>query len=182
MNRARVLIAGLGNLFHGDDYFGCETAQRLSRRPQPVDVEVADFGIRGFDAAYALMSGYELVILVDATSQGSEPGAVYVMELASDALGESQPQTPVADAHAMSPLNVLRLVKAMGGEFPKLLLVGCEPADLGGEEGQMGLSEPVAAAVDKAIAVIESLVSDYLSGATAASERGEVAPITSVAS
>lgn len=175
MNRPRILIAGIGNLFQGDDYFGCQTAQRLAGRSWPDGVDVADFGIRGFDAAYALMDGYELAILVDTTSQGGEPGTVYVMELELDAPGDAQCQASPADGHSMNPSNVLRLVKAMGGEVQRLLLVGCEPADLGSaEEGKMGLSEPVAAAVDKAAAVIESLVADFFGGTAVGAKHAEI--------
>ncbi len=31
----RILIAGIGNIFLGDDAFGVEVVQRLSRRPMP---------------------------------------------------------------------------------------------------------------------------------------------------
>jgi hydrogenase maturation protease len=46
----------------------------------------------------------------------------------------------------------------MNAPMNKILLVGCEPATLGGDEGHMGLSEPVAAAVDEAATIVESLV------------------------
>ncbi|MDQ3686285.1 MAG: hydrogenase maturation protease, partial [Acidobacteriota bacterium] len=56
----RILIAGIGNIFLGDDAFGCEVAQRLSGRTLPDEVRVVDFGIRGLDLAYALMDGYDV--------------------------------------------------------------------------------------------------------------------------
>jgi hydrogenase maturation protease len=169
MNRPRILIAGIGNLFQGDDYFGCEVAQRLARRQWPEGVEVQDFGIRGHDLAYKLLDGYDVVVLIDATQRGSEPGTVYVIEPDLSERQDSPANGSPLDAHSLDPQRVIQMVKSMGGEFERLLLVGCEPADLGSiEEGKMGLSAPVAAAVVKAEAVVVSLVSEVLDGAASA--------------
>src|SRR6516225_7125141 len=80
MEQPRILVAGIGNIFLGDDAFGVEVARRLAARPQPDGVRVADFGIRGIDLTYALLDGYETVILVDATPRGGQPGTLYVIE------------------------------------------------------------------------------------------------------
>jgi len=152
----RILVAGIGNIFLGDDGFGVEVAQRLSSRAFPDSVRVRDFGIRGYDLAYALLDGYDLTILVDACPHGEEPGAVSVIE---PDLGKADEAGPVAlDAHTMNPVNVLRLAKSMGPLSKRILLVACEPATLGGDEGEMGLSEPVSSAVDKAMQLVEKLI------------------------
>ncbi len=152
---SRVLVAGIGNVFLGDDGFGVEVVHRLRGRDMPGEVEVADYGIRGFDLAYALMEPYDTAILVDTLPQGGEPGTLAVIEPefeALDALGQVQ-------GHSMSPVEVLRLVKQLGGVPPRLLLVGCEPATFGpDDEGAMGLSPPVELAVDRAVRIVESLV------------------------
>ena len=152
-----VLVAGIGNVFLGDDGFGVEVAQRLAQRPLPKGVRVEDYGIRGYDLAFALMSRPGHVILVDACPRGAAPGTVYVMEPDLDRL-DPPDSGSLPNAHDMSPLNVLRLVRALGGTTGPLLVVGCEPATLGPPEGSMELSEPVRAAVDEAITVIESLI------------------------
>ena len=162
MTPPKILIAGIGNIFLGDDGFGCAVAERLARRPLPDGAHVVDFGIRGFDLAYALMDGYDVTILVDAAPRGGEPGALYVIEPDMDGLNEPDARVITVESHAMNPLRVLALVKAMNGELKRLLLVGCEPATLGPEEGQMGLSETVEAAVDRAVEIIESLVAEIL--------------------
>jgi hydrogenase maturation protease len=156
-----VLIAGIGNIFLGDDGFGCEVARRLSARAWPDNVKVVDFGIRGFDLTYALLDGHDITIFVDATPRGNEPGTLYTIEPALAEI-ENIEAGAMIDAHSMNPMKVLSMVKSMGGEFKKILLVGCEPATFGPEEGQMGLSEPVAAAVPKAVDVVESLVAQVL--------------------
>jgi hydrogenase maturation protease len=166
---AGILIAGIGNIFLGDDGFGCEVAARLVRRVWPESVSVVDFGIRGLDLAYALLEGYDAAILVDAAPRGGEPGMIYIIEPDLSDLNElcapEASQFPMlVDAHAMNPLNVLSLVRSMGGGSGRILLVGCEPSTLGPEEGQMGLSEPVAAAVDEAVSAVESLVRELLEG------------------
>lgn len=159
-----VLIAGIGNIFLGDDGFGCEVLRRLSARPWPDNVKLIDFGIRGFDLAYALLDGHDVTIFVDATPHGNDPGTLYTIEPALDEI-ENLEAGALVDAHSMNPMKVLSMVKSMGGEFKKILLVGCEPATFGPEEGQMGLSEPVAAAVPKAVEVVASLVAKVLSEA-----------------
>ena len=150
--QARILVAGIGNIFLGDDGFGVEVARRLATRELPTGVRVADFGIRGFDLAYALQDGYETTILVDAYPHGQQPGTVSLIEPDLTTLGEQDPA--VVETHGMNPLNVLRMATAMNGSLRKILLVGCEPASLGGDEGAMGLSDPVAAAVDEAVNMV----------------------------
>jgi hydrogenase maturation protease len=158
----KILIAGIGNIFLGDDAFGVEVVQRLSSRRLPDNVRVVDFGIRGFDLVYALLDSYDVTILVDATPRGGVPGTLYTIEPDLSALNHLEAPETVIETHGMNPMRVLGLVKAMGGEFKRLLLVGCEPATLGPEAGQMGLSTPVQAAVDGAVGVIESLIVDIL--------------------
>lgn len=156
----RILVAGIGNIFLGDDGFGGEVAKRLSAREFPAEVRVVDFGIRGFDLAYALQDGYETTILVDAYPHGQAPGTVYLVEPDLRKLDET-PQS-VVETHGMNPMNVLRMVAAMNGGLKKILLVGCEPGTFGGEEGQMGLSPPVEAAVDEVVKLVTSLVDKLL--------------------
>ncbi len=162
MTQPRILIAGIGNIFLGDDGFGSEVARQLAGRAQPDEVRVVDFGIRGFDLAYALLDGYEVTIFIDATARGGEPGTLYTIEPDLSELTEMGSQEAAVEPHGMDPMKVLRMVKAMGGEFKRILLVACEPLTLGPEEGHMGLSEPVEASVGEAVRLIESLISEIL--------------------
>jgi hydrogenase maturation protease len=156
-----ILVAGIGNIFLGDDAFGVEVVRRLAGVQLPESVRVADFGIRGFDLAYALQDGYETTILLDACPHGEAPGTLYVIEPDLKALDDPQ---AVVEAHAMNPINVLRMARAMNIEIKNVLLVGCEPETLGGEEGQMGLSAAVEAAVDHAVKLVESIINKILNG------------------
>lgn len=159
-----ILIAGIGNIFLGDDAFGCEVTRVLSSRQQPEGVRVFDFGIRGFDLTYALLDGPETVILVDATQRGEVPGTVYVIEPELSTLDDPNAE-PLVEMHGMDPVKVLRMVRSMGGQFHRVLLVGCEPQSFGSEdegEGRIGLSGPVEAAVSEAVRLIESFVADIL--------------------
>ncbi|MFF9051915.1 hydrogenase maturation protease [Streptomyces erythrochromogenes] len=163
----KVLVAGIGNVFLGDDGFGVETVRALSAHPLPDGVEVVDFGVRGVHLAYQLLDGYDTLVLVDATARGGPPGTLYLIEAeteadpgAGDATGAGAgPQAagpgegPVLDGHHMSPDTVLALLGALcagtGATPPRRTLVlGCEPACV--EEG-IGLSAPVAAAVPEAV-------------------------------
>jgi hydrogenase maturation protease len=158
----RILVAGIGNIFLGDDAFGSEVARRLAARQLPDEVRVVDFGIRGFDLAYALLDGYEVTIFVDATPRGEAPGSLYVIEPDLSELDRQEAGGMLVETHGMNPLKVLGMVKSMGGEFKRMFLVGCEPAPLESEDGHMGLSEPVEAAVDEAVVMVESLVAKIL--------------------
>ncbi len=162
MTQPRILIAGIGNIFLGDDAFGSEVARRLAVRELPDEVRVVDFGIRGFDLTYALLDGYEVTILVDATPRGEAPGTLYTIEPDLNELDNLDAEGMLVETHGMNPMKVLSMVKSMGVEFKRIFLVGCEPAPLQSEDGHMGLSEPVQAAVDEAVKVVESLVREIL--------------------
>lgn len=159
----RILIAGIGNIFHGDDAFGVEVAGRLARRALPPEVRVVDFGIRGFDLAYALLDGYDATILVDATARGGAPGTLYTIEIDPNSPETLDGRYADVDTHGMNPMRVLQMAQSMGGCRGRLLLVGCEPESLGTEEeGRMGLSQTVDAAADLAVDVVELLANRLL--------------------
>jgi len=149
----KVLVAGIGNIFLGDDGFGVEVAQRLAGQPATAGVRVVDFGIRGLHLAYELLDGYETAILVDATPRGRPPGTLYVIEPEAETVADSQP----FDAHSLNPEAVLATMKTLGGRVDRVLVVGCEPATV--EEG-IGLSAPVAEAVERAIGLVHELVAE----------------------
>jgi hydrogenase maturation protease len=151
-----VLVACIGNIFLGDDGFGVEVARRLLARPQRDGVRVIDFGIRGFDLAYALQDGHETTILVDAYPHGQKPGTVSLVEPDLSEIEDSP--AGFIQPHAMNPVNVLRMAKAMNGSLRRVLLLGCEPENLGGEEGHLGLSPVVEAAIEHAVNEIELIV------------------------
>ncbi|HET9138641.1 hydrogenase maturation protease [Actinophytocola sp.] len=158
--RPTVLVAGVGNVFLGDDGFGVEVARRLSEVDIPEWARVVDYGIRGMHLAYDLAGGgYELTILVDATSRGEPPGTVYVIELDTAAGADV---APILDAHGMQPDVVLRLVATLGEDPGRVLLVGCEPDRL---DQHMGLSPAVERAVPAAISTVLDLLAEHGRGA-----------------
>lgn len=163
MNAARLLIGGIGNIFLGDDAFGVEVARRLAGRQLPDDVRVVDFGIRGLDLAYALTDGYETAILVDAAPCGGPPGTLYVIEPETDDTYDAERDGVTLETHNMDPARVLRFAASLGAVTKRVFLVGCEPAPLDPDvDLQVELSEPVQAAVDEAILLVESLVGRLL--------------------
>jgi hydrogenase maturation protease len=167
MTGPRILIACIGNIFLGDDGFGTEVARRLAGRRLPPGVILKDFGIRGLDLTYALLDPYDLVILVDACPRGGEPGTVYLVE--PDPIQADTPDNTPArfDPHSMNPATVLRTVKSMGRKPGRILIVGCEPAEMGSdEEGKLGLSDLAQAAAGEAVDLIEALLSKTLEGET----------------
>ncbi|MBK8901647.1 MAG: hydrogenase maturation protease [Anaerolineaceae bacterium] len=152
----RILVAGIGNIFHGDDIFGVTVARELASGDLPAGVQVTDFGIRSYDLAYAMLDDYDATILVDATAQGGAPGTLYLIEPDLDDL--DQFAGLVVDSHSMNPMTALQLVKSFGGRPSRLYLVGCEPATLESVDGRMGLSEPVQTAVPEAINMVTELI------------------------
>lgn len=156
----RILIAGVGNIFMGDDAFGVETARCLLTSQLPNGVRVKDFGTRSFDLAYSIMDGYDAVILVDATPRGQTPGMVYLIEPELDRLNPSDAQP--MNSHSMDLGRALEMAKSLGAHVGQIYLVGCEPEILETEGGYIGLSPKVQAAVSVAVELIQSLVSDIM--------------------
>ena len=152
----RMLIAGIGNIFHGDDAFGVEVVWRLKQRTWLEDVDVVDFGIRAYDLAYALIEDYKVIVLIDAVPMHKSPGTVCLIEPDLDAL--DQLGCYAVDPHLMNPTSVLRLAQSLGSIDARLFLIGCEPSVLRSEDGDLGLSKPVQAAVPRAITLCQSLV------------------------
>jgi len=158
--KKQVLVACLGNLWLRDDGFGAEVAKRLEERELPDGARVFDFGNGGLNLAYEAMRGYDGLVLVDASKQGHEPGTLYVMDIDEDSVGGAIEDGELLDPHAMDPKTVLRFVKATGGWPGKVVVVACEPAEI--DDVGIGLSEPVAAAVEGAVALVEETVAELL--------------------
>jgi hydrogenase maturation protease len=150
----KVLIACVGNIFLGDDGFGVEVARSLSKRQLPEGVSVKDYGIRGFDLAYALLDPWDLAIIVDALARGEAAGTLYVIEPELNASASA-----ALNPHGMDPVRVLSLAASMGTIAAQVLVVGCEPHDFGDElEGRMGLSSSIQGVVEAASDMILDLV------------------------
>jgi len=159
-NASTILVAGIGNIFHGDDAFGSEVARQLLRRKLPESVKVVDFGIRAMDLTYALLDGHASAILIDITPRGGEPGKLYVIE---PQLPERAPDSSI-EGHGLNPVSVLALAKSMG-ELPRTLrLVGCEPSAVDLEEMEMGLSAPVQAALEPAVSLVCEVIDELRGG------------------
>jgi hydrogenase maturation protease len=158
----KILVAGVGNIFLGDDGFGVEVAQALSKRQLPETVTVKDFGIRGFDLAYALLDPWDGVIIVDALPRGGAPGTLYVIEPDRSDAGKAD-----INPHGMDPVRVLNLAASLGAISARILVVGCEPKDFGDElEGRMGLSSPVQAVVEEACNTVLELAASWRANST----------------
>ena len=147
--RGRTLVAGVGNVFFGDDGFGVEVVRRLAELSLPPEVEVIDFGIGGVHLAYQLLEGYDTLILVDAVGREGASGTVFVIEPDPNAL------THDLDAHGFDPASVLELARSLGTALPRVLLVGCVPAVV--DQGP-GLSPPVERAVEEAVRLIPAFL------------------------
>lgn len=157
----RILIACMGNIFLGDDGFGVEVARGLGAVQLPGAAQVVDYGIRGLDLAYALLSPWRAVILVDAIARQGAPGDLYLLQPERENQKHDEPCG--LDPHAMSPAQVLALARSLGEVTAPVYIVGCEPLDFGDElEGRMALSPPAAAAVSEAVKMIRRLVGQLI--------------------
>jgi hydrogenase maturation protease len=154
----RVLVAGIGNVFLGDDGWGVALAGRLAARTLPRGVDVVDFGIRGMDLAYAMQDDYDAVVFLDATPRGEPPGTLYVIE------PDIEDIEMTIDAHGMDPVKVLALARTLGAaSLPRTLIVGCEPQTRMSAEDEhilAELTEPVRASLEEAVALVENLLAD----------------------
>ena len=157
-----MLVAGAGNIFLSDDGFGSEVVRGLEGESWPDSVRVKDFGVSAVHLAYELEEGYDTVVLVDASPRGERPGTLSVIEAALEKTSNGD-DPPLFDPHGVTPDTVLALVSKAGGRVGRVLVVACEPATL--EEG-IGLSAPVAAAVDDGRRLVRDLVEEALGART----------------
>ena len=151
----KVLVAGIGNIFLGDDGFGVEVVKHLDVTSVPNGVKVADFGIRGVHLSFELLDGYDALVLVDAMPMGERPGTVVIFEPDVETAASTS-----MDAHSMDPAVVLGLLASIGGQVPRVVIVGCEPLTV--DEG-IGLSEPVSAAIAPAVEAVRQVLADIYS-------------------
>ena len=142
----RVVVAGLGNIFLGDDAFGVEVVRRLTSRRLPDDVRVLDVGLRSLHLGYELAETHcDMLILIDCVRRGHAPGTLYVLE--PDELNEES----VLEGHTVRPEHVQGIARRLGTRCGRILIVGCEPARF---EPTCELSVPVAAAADEAVRMV----------------------------
>jgi hydrogenase maturation protease len=151
-----VLVAGIGNIFFGDDGFGVEVANRLGREPLPDGVRVEDFGIRAVHLAYELLDGCDALVMIDAVPLGEAPGTVALLK--PDA-PSGRPELPAVDAHTMTPDTVLAVFATLGGTIDDVYVIGCEPESVA---PGIGLSAPVEAAVAAAMDLARDLVAELI--------------------
>jgi len=157
-----ILVAGIGNIFLGDDGFGSAVARRLCSVRLPEGVRVRDFGIRGLELGYALNDGVDVAILVDTAQRGGPPGSVYLIEPEA-ATYDTDEMAQTFSPHGMEPQAMLRWASQLGEACQRVVLVACEPESFGEdtpEQGRIGLSRPVEAAVPAAVELIEQLVTE----------------------
>lgn len=159
----RILVAGIGNVSGGDDAFGVEVVRLLGYRPLPPQVTVANFGLRSYDLAFAILEGYEATILVDAMARGDTAGTLLLIE--PDLHEAGRYDDGLGDGYNLNPHRVLEILRLFGGQSGRVYIIGCEPELRESREGQTGLSQAVRDAVPQAIELIEKVIRQLLGAA-----------------
>lgn len=160
MNKKRILVAGVGNIFLKDDGFAAEVVKRLASRAPREGVELRDFGTGGLKLAYDLLHGYDALILIDAVRRHEKPGTLYLIEPNYDHIPSELTEGGPIDPHGSDTETILRFVKGLGAWPGRVLIIGCEPSTV--EDFEMGLSGPVRAAVDRAVLLVEETIADVM--------------------
>jgi hydrogenase maturation protease len=158
----RILIAGVGNAWLRDDGFGGEVARRLQERELGPGVEVMDAGTGGLDLAYEVMRGYGALVILDVSSQGGEPGTLYVMEPEEEEVQAGIEDGEAINPHAMDPQTVLRFIRSIGAWPGRVIVIACEPADV--DQMGWGLSSRVQEAVAGAVELVAQTVAELRTG------------------
>ncbi|HEV3402290.1 MAG TPA: hydrogenase maturation protease [Acidimicrobiales bacterium] len=169
VGQMRILIAGVGNTLRADDGFGVEVAHKLEARQLPAGVSVVETGIGGIALVQELQSGYDALVVIDCVDLGRPPGNVMLIEpevVDVNALSWSERHDLLADMHLATPERAMMLARALGVLPANVLMVGCQPVDP--DAVGQGLSAPVAAAVDVAVAEIVRHVEELLAAEAAA--------------
>lgn len=159
----RILVAGVGNLLHGDDGFGVEVARRLAARTLPAGVDVIETGIGGIALVQELQAGYDALIVLDAVDRGRPAGTVVVIEpdvIDVFMMSPIERHDMLADMHLATPERALMVANALGVLPARRLLVGCQPLEI--EVLRVGLSAVVAAAVEVAVVEVERCLASLL--------------------
>ena len=159
----KILIVGVGNVLHGDDGFGVELAWRLAKDHWPPGVKVLETGIGGMSIVQELMTGYYAVLVLDAHKSGGAPGELRLSEPVLpdlSGLDAHALRDYFADTHYATPMRALALCNRLGQLPPSVGVLGCEPAEL--NDLHMGLSAPVAAALDSASSMVREWVGNQL--------------------
>jgi hydrogenase maturation protease len=151
MGKARVLIAGVGNVLQGDDGFGVEVVRRLQSGPLPDGVKVEDYGVQSRHLAYALLESYDTVVLVDSVARGTSPGTLCILEPDASQLGDDD----LPDSHGLNAAAVLRIARELGVGVDCIRIVGCEPGAL---DDRIGLSPAVELAAGEAVHVVLDII------------------------
>lgn len=166
---AKILVAGIGNIFFSDDGFGPEVVRQvlLDDRDLPASTKVVDYGIRGMHLAYDLLDGYDALVIVDTMPRGAAAGDISILEVGPDDVGHGD-----FDAHGMNPVAVLGSLESLGGSLPSTYIVGCRPANM--NEG-IGLSPAVAAAIAAGVDVLFTLIDETVIPRITAGAHGAIA-------
>ncbi len=158
----RILVAGIGNIFLGDDGFGSEVVRHVPVQQDDSGVRVVDYGIAGMHLAYDLLDDWDALVIVDAIPSRGSPGDVHIFE----ADHESDSATAVLDSHSMDPAAVFASLRALGGSPPYTVVIGCEAGNV--DEG-IGLTEAVAGALPRAVQAVAEIVAGLRARSPAAS-------------
>lgn len=162
----RVLLAGVGNLLRRDDGFGVEVARRLLAHPPAiagVAVTIIETGIGGMHLVQELMSGYDVLIVLDAVERGATPGTLFLLEpeRADTASWSAETRRDFfADTHYAEPSHALTLAEAVGVLPPRVLIVGCQVATV--DDLIQGLTPVVACAVEVILPRLPGIIADML--------------------
>ena len=163
--RPRILVAGVGNVLHGDDGFGIEVANQLMKRTDiPESVKVMETGIGGMSIVQELMYGYAALAIVDAYKNNREPGEICFLEPVLPDLSNMdihERRDYFADTHYATPMRALSFVENIGNLPSTIRIIGCEPEEI--DALRIGLSTPVASAVPGAVSMVLDWIDEYIS-------------------
>jgi hydrogenase maturation protease len=159
MTPLRILVAGVGNIFLGDEGFGPAAVQELLRAPLPAGVTACNFSNRSHDLGYAIAQGWEVVVFLAASVRGAAPGSLSVVELDPDGILLAG---PTADSRCLHPALELQLATGYGPLPPHLYLVACEPTVLECHDGELALSRETSSAVTAAAELTRDLLAQFV--------------------
>jgi hydrogenase maturation protease len=167
----KILVAGIGNAWMGDDGFGAEVVKRLGEVELPRGVAVMDFGTGGLNLAYEVMRGYDALLILDISEQGGTPGTLYVIEADVDSVEAGIEDGDTLNPHGMDPKTMLRFVKSIGAWPGKVVVIACEPQTVA--EIGFQLSESVAGALEPAVKLVLDTIGELQTDAAYQAQPAE---------
>jgi len=153
MDKIEILVLGVGNILLSDEGVGIRVTEHLKEISLPENVAVLDGGTGGFHLL-ELFQTYEVIIIIDATIDGREPGSIKVLE---PRFSSDFPRS--LGSHDIGLKDLLDSASILGNQ-PKIYLIAITVSNI--RDFGMTLTPEVETAIPEVIDKIKEIIKLYV--------------------